>query len=88
MACKADPGRAANVHVRPVDSPTWRDALLLRDWLRATPAAVGEYAALKQELAAQPHETIDDYAERKTPWIHGALARADEWAARTGWSVD
>ncbi|HEX6234900.1 MAG TPA: dephospho-CoA kinase [Jiangellaceae bacterium] len=86
MACNADPGRAANVHVRIVESPTWRDALLLRDWLRATPAGVGEYTALKRELAAGPHETIDEYAERKTPWINGALARADEWAAQTGWS--
>jgi dephospho-CoA kinase len=86
MACNADPGRAANVHVRPVDSGTWRDALMLRDWLRATPAGVAEYAARKRELAALPHETIDEYAERKTPWINDALARADEWAARTGWS--
>jgi dephospho-CoA kinase len=88
MACNADPGRAANVHVRPVESPTWRDALLLRDWLRATPSGVEEYEALKRELAAQPHETIDDYAGRKTPWINDALARADAWAAQTGWSAD
>ncbi|HEX6327103.1 MAG TPA: dephospho-CoA kinase [Jiangellaceae bacterium] len=88
MACNADPGRAANVHVRPVESPTWRDALLLRDWLRATPAGVAEYTALKRELAALPHETIDEYAERKTPWINGALDRADAWAAQTGWSAD
>jgi dephospho-CoA kinase len=86
MACNADPGRAANVHVRPVESPTWRDALLLRDWLRATPSGVEEYEALKRELVAQPHETIDDYAGGKTPWINDALARADDWAARTGWS--
>ena len=88
MACNADPGRAANVHVRPVESPTWRDALLLRDWLRATPSGAEEYAALKRELVTLPHETIDDYADRKTPWIKGALARADAWVARTGWSLD
>jgi dephospho-CoA kinase len=88
MACNADPGRAANVHVRPVESPTWRDALLLRDWLRATPTGAAEYEALKRELVTLPHETIDDYAERKTPWIKDALARADAWAARTGWSAD
>ncbi len=86
MACNADPGRAANVHVRPVNSPTWRDALLLRDWLRSTPVGVGEYAALKRELAALPHETIDEYAESKTPWVNDALARADEWAAQTNWA--
>ena len=88
MACNADPGRAANVHVRPVESPTWRDALLLRDWLRATPSGVEEYEALKRELVAQPHETIDDYAGRKTPWINDALDGADAWAAQTGWSAD
>jgi dephospho-CoA kinase len=88
MACNADPGRAANVHVRPVESPTGRDALLLRDWLRATPSGVEEYETLKRELVAQPHETIDDYAGRKTPWINDALDRADAWAAQTGWSAD
>lgn len=87
MACNADPGRAANVHVRPAGSPAWRDALLLRDWLRATPAAAAEYEALKRELVTLPHETIDDYAERKTPWMKDALARAEAWAARLSWSV-
>ncbi|HEU4543083.1 MAG TPA: dephospho-CoA kinase [Jiangellaceae bacterium] len=86
MACNADPGRAANVHVRPLGSPTWRDALLLRDWLRATPSGAREYEALKRELAAQSHETIDEYAERKSPWVTDTLARADEWAAQTRWS--
>lgn len=88
MACNADPDRAANVHVRPVESPAWRDALLLRDWLRATPSGAEEYEALKRELVAQPHETIDDYAGRKTPWINAVLTRADAWAAQTGWSAD
>lgn len=85
LACNADPGRAVNCHIRPVTSPTWRDALLLRDWLRAHPDAVAEYAALKRELAAQPHDTMDQYAARKTPWINAALARADTWAAHTNW---
>lgn len=86
MACNADPGRAVNVHIRPVDAPTWRDAILLRDWLRATPGAVREYVDLKHRLASLPHDTIDDYAQAKTPWINDALARADVWAAETGWS--
>lgn len=86
LACNADPARAVNCHIRPETSPTWRDALLLRDWLRATPAAVDEYAALKRRLAAQPHESIDHYAEAKTPWINSALERADRWAAETGWT--
>jgi dephospho-CoA kinase len=86
MAVNADPGRAVNVHFRPVSTATWRDALLLRDWLRATPAGMAEYAVLKRRLAAEPHGSIDDYANAKTPWVNRVLARADEWAARTGWS--
>lgn len=85
MTANADPGRAANVHLREVSSPAWRDALLLRDWLRATPSGVTEYAACKRDLAARPHDSIDAYAESKTPWIASALARADAWAAATGW---
>ncbi|WP_116948532.1 dephospho-CoA kinase [Jiangella endophytica] len=85
IVVNADPGRPVNCHIRPVTSPTWRDALLLRDWLRAHPDAVAEYATLKRELASQPHETIDEYATRKTPWINSALARADAWAERTAW---
>lgn len=86
MACNADPARAVNLHIRPGDSATWPDALLLRDWLRATPAGVDEYARLKRDLARQPHDSIDDYAAAKTPWINDALARADRWAERTGWT--
>lgn len=87
MACNADPGRAVNVHIRPVESPTWRDAILLRDWLRATPDAVRVYAELKHRLAAQPHDSIDDYAQAKTPWINDALARAELWVADSGWEA-
>ena len=82
----ADPGLAVNCHVRPADSPTWRDALLLRDYLRDTPAAAGDYARLKRDLAAAAHDSIDDYAEAKTPWIRSTLAAADAWSDRTGWT--
>lgn len=86
MAQNADPGQTVNCHVRTADSPAWRDDLLFRDWLRATPSAVVEYAALKRRLASQPHETIQDYADRKTPWVRAALDRAGSWARETGWS--
>lgn len=86
MACNADPGRAVNCHIRPSSSPTWRDALLLRDWLRVHRDGAMQYAALKARLAAAPHETIDDYAVAKTPWINASLDRAEAWASATGWS--
>lgn len=87
MATNADPARAVNCHIRPASSPTWREALLLRDWLRARPAERRNYADLKHQLAAQQWDSIDAYAIAKTPFISGALDRAERWAARTGWQA-
>lgn len=87
FVANTDPGRAVNCHLRPQDSPAWREALLLRDWLRAHPDGVREYAALKYRLAAQPWDDIDAYATAKTQFLHGALDRAHRWAAQTGRQV-
>ncbi len=86
-ATNADPGRAVNCHIRPADSPTWRETLLLREWLRAHPEGVREYAELKHRLAAQQWDSIEAYAIAKTPFVSSALDRAQLWAARTGWLV-
>lgn len=86
-ATNADPARAVNCHIRPADSPFWRETLLLRDWLRAHPDGVREYAELKYRLAAQQWDSIDAYATAKSPFMAGALGRAQRWAARTGWLV-
>jgi dephospho-CoA kinase len=82
----ADPCRAVNCHVRVEGSPAWREALLLRDWLRARPDAVREYTELEHRLAAQPPENMDAYADAKSPWIRWSLERAGRWAQSTGWS--
>jgi len=87
MVTNADPGRAVNCHIRPAGSPTWREALLLRDWLRAHPAGAREYAELKHGLVAQQPSNIEVYAELKTPFMHSALDRAQQWARQTGWQV-
>ena len=87
IALNADPGRAVNCHIRPLDSPVWREALLLRDWLRAHPDGIREYAEVKQALARQRLSSIDAYAAAKTPFISGALARAERWAVQTGWQA-
>ncbi|MBV8540554.1 MAG: dephospho-CoA kinase [Pseudonocardiales bacterium] len=83
----ADPARDVNCHIRPAGSPTWREAVLLRDWLRAHPDGAREYAELKHRLAARQWDSIDAYASAKTPFVYSALDRAQRWAARTGWLV-
>ncbi|MGH3829839.1 MAG: dephospho-CoA kinase [Pseudonocardiaceae bacterium] len=83
----ADPARDVNCHIRPVDSPTWRDAVLLRDWLHAHPDDARDYAEFKHRLAKRQWDSIDAYASAKTPFIRIALDRAERWAQRTGWLV-
>ncbi len=80
----ADPGRPVNVNIRSVDRPVARDALLFRDWLRATPHARDHYLAKKSELAGRQ---IDDYGDSKEPFISAALHEAETWAAATGWEL-
>ncbi|MBT2533801.1 dephospho-CoA kinase [Arthrobacter sp. ISL-48] len=84
----ADPGRPVNLHVRTAGSPGWRFALCLRDWLRAEPAARGDYLALKRHLAElHSHETSTaGYAADKEPWFAAAEEPMELWAARSGWS--
>jgi dephospho-CoA kinase len=77
MAMNADPGRAVNCHVRTEASPAWREALAFRDRLRAEPAVAADYAQLKRRLAAQPHDSIDAYAQAKTPFLRSVLAGVD-----------
>jgi len=83
----ADPGRAVNLHVREIDGPGWRYALLFGDWLRAEPEEREGYAALKRRLAqSATTTTTTEYAGAKGPWLGEAFARADDWARHTGWS--
>ena len=80
----ADPGRAVNLHVRVTGSPGWRFALLMRDHLRAVPAAREGYAAAKVEWQIE-HPDISSYALAKEPWFDAEAVAAHEWAEQTGW---
>ncbi|WP_131104150.1 dephospho-CoA kinase [Ornithinimicrobium sufpigmenti] len=79
-----DPGRVVHCHVRPLDSPAWRLALLFRDWWRADSDERAAYADLKRTLEARGLST-SDYTEAKEPWFAEAAERAEAWARRTGW---
>ncbi|MDG4788603.1 dephospho-CoA kinase [Micromonospora sp. WMMD1102] len=80
----ADPGRPVNLHVREINSPGWRFALLMRDHLRADPGRRAEYLAVKRRLAAAGPD-LDAYAEAKEPWFDLEHRYAEEWAATAGW---
>lgn len=65
----ADPGRAANVHVRVAGTTAARAAVAFRDLLRADGQARQAYAALKHRLAERHPDDVDAYAEGKTDLI-------------------
>jgi len=82
----ADPGRLVNLHVRVAGTAGWRYALLFRDWLLADAQVRAEYLAIKRQAAAAHPDDRYNYADAKEPWFAAALPRAEEWAARTGWT--
>jgi dephospho-CoA kinase len=80
----ADPGRPVNLHVRVTGSPGWRFALLMRDHLRADPAARDGYAEAKAQWTSR-HQDRFAYGEAKEPWFDAEARAADDWAESTGW---
>jgi GrpB-like predicted nucleotidyltransferase (UPF0157 family) len=80
------PGRRrTHVHVRRAGSFSEQLPLLLRDYLRAHPAAAQDYGQRKQALAARFARDRHGYLDAKVPITWEVLRRADEWAQRTGW---
>jgi ribA/ribD-fused uncharacterized protein len=77
-----------HVHICATGSRWERDHLLFGDWLRATPADRQAYEKLKRELATRDWFDMNQYAEAKGDLIGEILGRAEQWAARIGWSVD
>ncbi len=79
-------GRPVNIHVRVIDRPNQRYALLFRDYLRAHPPTAAAYAEAKRRLAELAGDDIGRYAEAKDPIVDLIYLPAEEWAARTGWT--
>lgn len=75
----ADPARPARLHLRVVGSPGWRDALRLRDWLRADAGGRAEYAASERRSVAAGG------AELPFQDPSQFVVAAEEWAASSGW---
>lgn len=83
-----DRPRDIQVHVCDAGSEWERVHLLFRDYLRAEPAARDRYARLKGELSTRHRQDRIAYNEAKTDFILDAMAEAEAWARRTGWSVE
>jgi GrpB-like predicted nucleotidyltransferase (UPF0157 family) len=75
-----------HIHICDTQSDWERRHLLLRDWLRESADDRDAYAALKKELRGEGWETMNHYADAKTALISEMTARAEAWAASTGWS--
>jgi len=76
--------RRANVHVRRVDAPNFRFALLFRDYLVAHPSSAAAYAELKRRLAAGLADAAS-YPTAKDPAVDLVYFAAEAWAAAVGW---
>jgi GrpB-like predicted nucleotidyltransferase (UPF0157 family) len=68
--------RTHHVHMVSWSSAFWQDHLLFRDFLRAHPAVVQEYDALKRELAAMFAADPRRYNEEKGPFIKAIVRQA------------
>jgi GrpB-like predicted nucleotidyltransferase (UPF0157 family) len=76
-----------HVHVWRADGDDERRHLLFRDWLRCSAADRERYERVKRELAAREWEDMNAYADAKSAVIAEIALRAEEWAARTRWTL-
>jgi GrpB-like predicted nucleotidyltransferase (UPF0157 family) len=69
---------SVNLHVFGVDASEVDAMLVFRDRLRSHPDERARYEQAKRDLAAQPWDSVQDYADAKTDVVRGILARVRE----------
>jgi GrpB-like predicted nucleotidyltransferase (UPF0157 family) len=80
--CKPSPAfRTHHLHLVPIGSRLWIERLAFRDYLRANPSKVSEYAELKRRLAIQYEWDREAYTDAKGPFIESILKLALDTAA-------
>jgi GrpB-like predicted nucleotidyltransferase (UPF0157 family) len=79
--------RTVQIHVCPPGSARERDHLLFRGYRLTHPNVLGEYAALKRELARHWRHDRAAYTDAKSGFILDAVDAAEAWAKETGWSA-
>lgn len=75
-----------HIHVCSIGGDWERRHLLFRDWLRESEADRATYAEVKEALAREDWPSMNHYADAKSRVIKEITARAERWAATTGWS--
>jgi dephospho-CoA kinase len=78
--------RPSNVHVRAAGSSNERYALVVRDYLRADPAARRAWGEFKTRVAALA-DNRESYGHVKDPATDILLFAAEPWAVATAWTV-
>ena len=73
-----------HVHVFAVGDPQIEKHLAFRDYLRSHPAAVAEYAAVKQAASAAHETDPEGYVAFKSGFVERTVAEALHWANGTG----
>ncbi|MCV7156652.1 GrpB family protein [Mycolicibacterium brisbanense] len=81
------PDLGVHVHVCTAGSDWERRQLLFRDGLRYDESDRATYNSLKTQLAQRDWPDMNAYAAAKSPLITEITARAEKWAARSGWTV-
>jgi GrpB-like predicted nucleotidyltransferase (UPF0157 family) len=68
--CKPSPAyRTHHLHLVPLASPRWTEAIAFRDYLRSHPRIAAEYGDLKRRLAQDYRFDREAYTEAKGPFI-------------------
>lgn len=65
-----------HLYVCPKDGQGYLEHIAFRDYLQSNPAALQEYAEIKQRLAEQYRNDIDAYCEGKTTFVTSILSIA------------
>ena len=71
---------ALNLHLVALDSPHWRRALALRDYLRAHASERDAYSHAKLLAVAAGRTSLLAYSDAKAGYVSALIERALEWA--------
>lgn len=69
-----------NVAITELGSPFWATNLMVRDYLRAHPHEVAEYARHKREAVQQGATMFSSYSQAKEPFLSALRERAERWS--------